>query len=158
MAKFLPVCPKCASTDTDLYQDRTVSGRPFPHCAVFHCRCCGYRVMGQPAVDYTNRLMAEHQAAEKALADERLRRLERERALRLEEEIRRVEEARAKAEAKATGRRKVLAFPGGQSSASCAWGGCNQSSRPTSIYCSRNCSNKNARARHKARLEGTEAG
>lgn len=162
MAKFLPVCPKCASTDTDLYQDRTISGRPFPHCAVFHCRCCGYRLMGQPAVDYTNRLMAEHQAAEKALAVERLRRLEEERALRLEEEIRRVEEARAKAEAKAQAaeRRKVLPFPSVASppTGPCAWAACENSRREKSIYCSRNCSNKNARARHKARLEGTEAG
>jgi hypothetical protein len=116
--------------------------------------------MGQPAVEYTNRLMAEHQAAEKARAEKaraekRLRRLERERALRLEEEIRRVEEARAKA--KAAQPRKVLPFPG-TPPAACAWDICEESSRPTSIYCSRNCSNKNARARHRARLEGSEVG
>ena len=33
----------------------------------------------------------------------------------------------------------------------CAWPGCGKPSRPNSKYCSRACSNKNARARHKAR-------
>lgn len=35
----------------------------------------------------------------------------------------------------------------------CAWDGCEQQARPRSKYCSRNCSNKNARARHKARVK-----
>jgi hypothetical protein len=35
----------------------------------------------------------------------------------------------------------------------CAWDGCNEIARPRSKYCSRNCSNKNARARHKARVK-----
>ncbi len=33
----------------------------------------------------------------------------------------------------------------------CAWHECSKPARPRSKYCSRNCSNKNARARHKAR-------
>ena len=33
----------------------------------------------------------------------------------------------------------------------CAWHDCNEPARPRSKYCSRNCSNKNARARHKNR-------
>jgi len=33
----------------------------------------------------------------------------------------------------------------------CAWRECEQITRPRSKYCSRNCSNKNARSRHKAR-------
>ena len=33
----------------------------------------------------------------------------------------------------------------------CAWIECSNVARPRSKYCSRNCSNKNARARHKAR-------
>ena len=33
----------------------------------------------------------------------------------------------------------------------CAWVDCQKPARPRSKYCSRNCSNKNARARHKAR-------
>ena len=35
----------------------------------------------------------------------------------------------------------------------CAWEGCDEPARPRSKYCSRNCSNKNARARHKARIK-----
>ena len=34
---------------------------------------------------------------------------------------------------------------------SCSWGPCAAQSRENSIYCSRDCSNKNARARHAAR-------
>ena len=33
----------------------------------------------------------------------------------------------------------------------CSWDGCDQLARPRSKYCSRNCSNKNARARHNNR-------
>jgi hypothetical protein len=33
----------------------------------------------------------------------------------------------------------------------CAWPTCGKVARPNSKYCSRNCSNKNARARHAAR-------
>lgn len=33
----------------------------------------------------------------------------------------------------------------------CTWPGCDKPARPNSKYCSRACSNKNARARHKAR-------
>ena len=33
----------------------------------------------------------------------------------------------------------------------CAWPDCQEHARPRSKYCSRNCSNKNARARHKSR-------
>jgi hypothetical protein len=34
--------------------------------------------------------------------------------------------------------------------AKCAWHDCVKTAAPSSKYCSRNCSNKNARARHKA--------
>ena len=35
----------------------------------------------------------------------------------------------------------------------CAWPDCQEHARPRSKYCSRNCSNKNARARHKSRVK-----
>jgi hypothetical protein len=35
----------------------------------------------------------------------------------------------------------------------CAWPGCGKIARPNSKYCSRNCSNKNARARHSKRKD-----
>jgi hypothetical protein len=37
----------------------------------------------------------------------------------------------------------------------CAFDGCENPKRVNSVYCSRNCSNKNARARHAARKKGT---
>ena len=41
--------------------------------------------------------------------------------------------------------------------AKCAWVGCVKSAAPNSKYCSRNCSNKNARARHRAGRSQTVA-
>ena len=35
----------------------------------------------------------------------------------------------------------------------CAWGPCNNDKRPNSKYCSKQCSNKNARHRHKLRKQ-----
>ena len=35
----------------------------------------------------------------------------------------------------------------------CAWKDCSNPAREKSIYCSRNCSNKNARYRHKMRKQ-----
>lgn len=155
MGRFLPVCPKCESTNTDLYRDRTASARSFPHDAIFHCRCCGYRLLGLSAVEYTNRLMAEFQEAEKNKADARLREIEAERTRKLEAETRRlVEEARKLEERE---RKKVLPFPT-PARAICAWHECQEPCRANSMYCSRNCSNKNARARHRARQEGQSAG
>ena len=48
--------------------------------------------------------------------------------------------------------RKVAPLAAGSGPVSiCAWSECNEPARPRSKYCSRNCSNKNARARHKTR-------
>ena len=43
------------------------------------------------------------------------------------------------------------AAPASEGCEICAWVDCQNLARPRSKYCSRNCSNKNARARHKAR-------
>jgi len=50
---------------------------------------------------------------------------------------------------KATARKAPLLTE--SSGGMCAWHECCKPARPRSKYCSRNCSNKNARARHKAR-------
>lgn len=47
----------------------------------------------------------------------------------------------------------VVAPKGAADCQICAWEGCEEIARPRSKYCSRNCSNKNARARHKARVK-----
>ena len=49
--KFLPRCQKCDSTDVDLYRDSGWSSRGWPYDATLHCRTCGHRLYGQPAVD-----------------------------------------------------------------------------------------------------------
>ena len=46
---------------------------------------------------------------------------------------------------------RKTAPPADGSGGMCAWHECSKTARPRSKYCSRNCSNKNARARHKAR-------
>lgn len=43
---------------------------------------------------------------------------------------------------------------GPQDESVCAWDGCSNPRRPRSKYCSRQCSNKNARSRHKKRRRG----
>ena len=138
--KFLPRCPKCEATDTDMYRDRTVSPQGWPHDAVFHCRCCGHRLFGSTAVNYTDKLLVEHQEEVRKAAEA---------AKKAAEEARK-EAARREAERK---RREALVMV--RTRPVCAWDPCSEPSRPNSKYCSRNCSNKNARARHKARLGDT---
>ena len=99
--------------------------------------------------------MAEFQEAEKNKADARLREIEAERTRKLEAETRRLAEEARKLEERE--RKKVLPFPT-PARAICAWHECQEPCRANSMYCSRNCSNKNARARHRARQEGQSAG
>ena len=129
--KFLPQCLKCESTDVDMYRDSTFSCRGWPYDATLHCRTCGNRVYGQAAVAATTEARDKYLAAEAERAQARLREIERQRE---EERLRREAEER----------RKVIQFQ-------CAWRECDNPRREKSIYCSRNCSNKNARARHAAR-------
>jgi hypothetical protein len=72
------------------------------------------------------------------------------------ERQRKLEEERQRQEAEAERlrleeERKVITFPTPLSV--CAWHECDQHRRVNSIYCSRNCSNKNARARHASRRQ-----
>ena len=145
--KFLPRCPKCDSPNTDMYRDRTVSVQSWPHDAVFHCRCCGHRLFGNTAVNYTDKLLVEHQEELRKAAEAAKKAAEE---ARKEAARRAAEEARKEAERK---RREALVMV--RTPPVCAWDPCSEPSRPNSMYCSRNCSNKNARARHKARLGGT---
>lgn len=127
-------------------RDSTWSVRGWPHDAALSCRTCGNRVYGQAAVDHTDLEWDKHQAEEAQRATERLKRtkqqrkLEAERLLEVEAERLRLKEAEC----------KVIQFPEPQKQG-CAWGECLLPRREKSIYCSRDCSNKNARARHAAR-------
>jgi hypothetical protein len=102
----------------------------WPNDALLHCYTCGHRVYGKAAVAYTALEQKRHQNEEAQRAQEALAEIECQRQ--------RKEEARLRRE------RKVISFQ-------CAWGECHLPRREKSVYCSRNCSNKNARARHAAR-------
>ena len=145
--KFLLRCPKCDSTAVDMYRDPAWSGRGWPHDATLHCRICGFRAYGKVAVDHTTRLRAAHQAAEKKRTHERLQEIERQRKLEEERRLQEMEAERLRLEEED---RKVIQFPPLQD---CAWHECGQHRRANSIYCSRNCSNKNARFRHASRRQ-----
>ena len=145
--KFLPRCQKCDSTDVDLYRDSGWSSRGWPYDATLHCRTCGHRLYGQPAVDHTTRERSEYLAAETKRAHERMQETERQRKLEEERQRQEAEAERLRLEEE----RKVITFPTLPSA--CAWRECGQQRRVNSIYCSRNCSNKNARARHASRRQ-----
>ena len=140
MSRPVIPCDKCASTDTDLYRDRNFSGQGFPHDAVLHCRCCGHRLYGGVAMRYAERLLGE------AKKERRRRVLEKARI--------KAEQAAEQAALREQQRVEILR----QRGSLCAWGGCRVESRPTSKYCSRTCSNKNAHSRHKRRLQGPPLG
>lgn len=132
MSRPLIPCAKCASLTTDLYRDRDFSGQGFPRDAVLHCRCCGYRLHGAIAIAYTERVLKEKEKAAKEL--------------RLGQRRKAAEEARRKEE------QRQLEQSQRSCESLCAWEGCEKEARSTSKYCSRSCSNKNARARHRKRL------
>ena len=126
MMRFLPTCPKCASTAVSMERDPRWSGRGWPNDALFRCTTCGHRLYGKAALAHTTLEQERHESEETRRAQE------------AEAERQRKEEARLRRE------RRVISFQ-------CAWGGCLLPRREKSIYCSRDCSNKNARARHAAR-------
>ena len=138
-------CDKCASATTDLYRDRNFSGQGFPHDAVLHCRCCGYRIYGPVAIAYTERVLKAQEAAAKAL------RLEQ-RRIAAEEARRKAELERQRLALEVIRERQRLEPLKRARESLCAWEGCGNKARNTSKYCSRSCSNKNARERHRKRL------
>jgi hypothetical protein len=140
MMRFLPACPKCESTAISMERDPKWSGMGWPKDALFHCFTCGHRLYGSNAVAHTTLEQARHEADEARRAQEALAEIERQhqRQRQRQWQRQRDEEERLRRE------RKVI-------SSQCAWGECRLSRREKSIYCSRNCSNKNARARHAAR-------
>lgn len=147
--KFLPQCLKCDSTDVDMFRDRTFSCRGWPYDATLHCRTCGHRLYGRAAVEATAKARDQHLAAQVELAQAKVREIERqreeERLRREAEQVRLAQEMEREIERqREEERRKVIPFI-------CAWKECDNPRREKSIYCSRNCSNKNARARHAAR-------
>jgi hypothetical protein len=158
--KFLPRCPKCDSTATELYQDRSVSSRMgLPFNAVFHCRTCGMMLTGTGAVGHVQREQVRHEGLEESRREEaaELARVLRERAEQVRRdkrvELERQEAARDKKRKRDREYKRSLRALRASSS-TCSLESCGNSAGATSKYCSRACSNKNARARHASRLVG----
>jgi hypothetical protein len=142
-------CPKCGASNVDLYKDRSKwSIGNWPQDAVLHCRYCAYRLYGIAAVTYTNGLAAKVKEQEA----ERLKKQAEEQLLVQEATI--AEEARKerrRARDREYQRKKRQHLKLVQSTPRCVWNGCANTPRVNSKYCSRNCSNKNARFRAKER-------
>lgn len=166
-------CPKCNGTSFSIERDsRSYAARGQMHEMIFSCRC-GTQLYGD---SIEQEYMRQKSEWETTAADRRTRRpppratgaddgaYERERADR----ARRVE---AEAEAKQVRqkeedrqwRERSANQPESEGSGvaagstSCEWKDCENPARPNSKYCSRDCSNKNARSRYKRRKGGKEA-
>lgn len=160
-------CPKCLGLDYSIERDnRTFGAVAQAFELVFHCRC-GKQMFGEQLVKEYDKQKAEYDLnggpddGEEGLglgatADQRVTWLrpvpsahgDADEAQRQAEEDRRWRER-----AQSTAQDVVVPVvkSGAATDEECAWPGCEKTQRPNSKYCSRACSNKNARARHKAR-------
>ena len=130
-------CPKCQSTNTHIEQDRKFN-QLSPH--IFVCYRCGHRIYGQPAIEFIARPQYDEYK-------KNLKRIEKERR-EVELQAAFLEEQRKKKENEVYLRCLTNL---------CSWKECDKghsgpaNSRANSKYCSRDCSNRNARALHKER-------
>jgi len=123
--------------------------------------CCGHRLYGQAAVKLAENVVTaqEQAAAEKAAAVEQAKKEAAARAVaqaRAQEAA--AKAARVKAAKKTSSSPPVAAPVEGAPLKLCAWHRCTKGpdgtrmvARPNSKYCSRDCSNKNARWRYTQR-------
>ena len=154
-------CPKCGSQNLDLERDRRVAGIRGPHQVQLHCYTCGFVLYGEKAVQeecdrqYTEYLKSRH--LEPTTEPERAAAVEPAEAAPVaaapapeQPGEQKAPAAQPAAEPPAAAQAEPEAAPSGDFR-KCAWKDCAKAARPRSKYCSRNCSNKNARARHAAR-------
>jgi hypothetical protein len=140
---FPPRCPKCDSSSVHFQRTRHsyLWGKADIEA---DCYVCGWVKYGETALRQAFEPQVErwkqrqHEAA--VQREEARLRAEAEQEARLRAE----QEARLRAEAERE------APTGLADGAKCACPRCNNRARPNSMYCSRNCSNKNARARYAA--------
>ncbi|MED5373191.1 MAG: hypothetical protein VX899_19390 [Myxococcota bacterium] len=177
MAKFRMVCPKCGSHNLDLERDYRGSSARGPHQVQLHCFTCGKVIYGEKAVQAEfDRQREEWEATSRTPA---LVERSRPKPVPL---VRPVVDAAPAAPAKSAPEQapapESKATPVAPADGStpewwswphneitvdhapqppgwekCAWESCRKGRRPRSKYCSRNCSNKNARARHAKRTK-----
>jgi len=173
---FKMQCPKCKGLDYSIERDnRTFGAVAQAFELVFHCRC-GKQMFGEQILkEYeeqkkaweadTDRVEEAEPAPERQSQREAREQLEQ--AYEAEAKKKKKVAAKAKpASKKSSKKSKSKASPskasgkkgGGKSKSadaagvdSCAWPSCDNPRRKNSKYCSRACSNKNARYRHKMR-------
>jgi len=167
-------CPKCKGLDYSIERDnRTFGAVAQAFELVFHCRC-GKQMFGEQILkEYeTQKKEWEDGAGDReddGTAEAPSHTLLRETAEGREAEARPMltpkaappaKEAAAKAaKPKAAKESKKPAKPAAEPAVGaeqCAWPGCGKQARKNSKYCSRACSNKNARHRHKMRAKKTD--
>ena len=134
MTKLRVQCPKCNS-NARFYRQRTrKAGGEFPHDLVLECSTCGFRSYSEKAFA----IIEKHRIAQV----ERDLKIARNLKIAQDQEARRIAKQKQQAEYEAA---RILAM-------TCAWSQCDKSKRPSSKYCSRFCSNKNARYQYSQRL------
>ena len=155
-------CPKCHHPSVDLYKDTSPGARAWPGNAVIHCRICGHRVFGALALEYSNaqaRLWEEKEQRAQQEKAERLallREKEAEKAARLALKRKRDREYQKRRRAALRLASTCVKPPSESDSLTCAYSECSLPKRPNSKYCSRDCSNKNARANFKKKRESNK--
>ncbi|MEM6927743.1 MAG: hypothetical protein AAF602_12490 [Myxococcota bacterium] len=150
--EFKMHCPKCLGFDYSIERDnRTFGAVAQAFELIFHCRC-GKQMFGEQLLKEYDRQEKEfksgrsdsdyapNSASNSPAAD--LARLGKANVQTVSETAAVVADAMHKTDAR---------DPSVVGDQMCTWPGCDKPARPNSKYCSRACSNKNARARHKAR-------
>ncbi|HHO52393.1 MAG TPA: hypothetical protein ENK18_16360 [Deltaproteobacteria bacterium] len=172
-------CPKCESFDYSVERDnRTFGAVAQAFELVYHCRC-GKQMFGEQLVKEYERQKKAYESTSSASdvaldpgppleeleevaelrgrLESRRRLVEDRQREAAEQQIRQREEEdrRWRARVQESSREVVTTPPpidgAGVADQECAWPGCTKPRRSNSKYCTRACSNKNARARHKAR-------
>ena len=179
-------CPKCDGLDYSIERDnRTFGAVAQAFELVFHCRC-GKQMFGEQILkEYEEQKKAwEADSTRDPAADDVPERRSQREAREQIEQVFEAKQAQEQAKAapkpapakKAPAKAAKAASPTKASTAkkvpakaaepavgaeTCAWPSCDNARRKNSKYCSRACSNKNARYRHKLRAkqgdEGDEA-
>ncbi len=175
---FKMQCPKCKGLDYSIERDnRTFGAVAQAFELVFHCRC-GKQMFGEQILKEYEAQKREWEAdtdRDDSASEQPERRSQREAREQLEQvfEAKRQQEAATPAPApepaaaptpaKAAAPKKASAPKAAKKASAkaepaagaepCAWPGCENPRRKNSKYCSRACSNKNARHRHKLRAK-----
>lgn len=149
---FALKCPKCASGNIIIEKDaRSYFQRAVPS---LHCMMCGKVVYGEKAVEaeYLRQKAAYENNVSKTKVEKNPRPTHRQKAPLSKEPSTTPASVKQGENSRITEQAKPLA------EGICAWRGCSKSSRDTSKYCSRACSNKNARWRHAQRKKAQKSG